>query len=88
VLDDEDGVAGLDEPLQHVAFRLVFERALGRRQAGDEAQCAGRVIDHRARAVGQVDDRVVVAPLPRAAVVVRAVAVFGQLRDEAPGACL
>ncbi|EEF23735.1 conserved hypothetical protein, partial [Ricinus communis] len=78
--------AFLDEALQDGAPGIVLERRAGRGEAGDVAQGAGRVVDHGARAVRQVDHRVVVALLPGAAVGVRAVAVLFKQRDEAAGA--
>ena len=66
----------LDETLQYLAFGVLLERAFRRRQAGNEAQRAGRVIHHGPCAVRQVDHRVVVALLQGAAVVVRAAVVF------------
>jgi hypothetical protein len=67
--------AFLDEALQDGALGVMFERRVYGPEARHVAQGAGRVIDHGARAVRQVDHRVVVALLPGAAVVVRAVAV-------------
>jgi hypothetical protein len=80
--------AFLHLPQQAVRFGAARERCRGRRHAGHVAQGARGVIQHRARAAGQVDDGMAFGLPPAAAVIVRAAVLFAQHADEAARACL